>query len=311
MYSMRAKILVTVVAFAGLPAGAQNTVVPGGFQGRWASGQARCMTAHEGSLTVSANEFLFYESRAKVLSTRQIGRQEVEFDMEFTGEGQTWHDVGRFSLSSDARTLTDVTRPDGFARVRCEQIPLPSVDEAPNDPDFLAFRTSLLDAVASRDSAYILSIVSGGIRNSFRGDGGIDEFERDWQLDADDSRFWTEFGTVLRLGGAFQGENSFVAPYTTATWPNTLDGFEHAAVIAKNVNVRSEPSLTAPVISRMSYQTVGLTRVRPLGEWLPVRLANGGTGYINKSYVRSPNSYRAFFERRDGLWVLTIFIADD
>jgi hypothetical protein len=117
---------------------------------------------------------------------------------------------------------------------------LPFVDEAPSDPGFLAFRSSLLDAVASRDSAYILSIVSDRIRNSFGGDGGIDEFERFWQPDSQDSRFWTEFETALRLGGAFRCEDSFVAPYTTATWPNDLDGYAHAAVIGTNVNVRSE-----------------------------------------------------------------------
>ncbi len=310
MHSVRAVMLVAVLAFAQLPAGAQSAVVPGEFQGRWGSSQARCMFAHEGGLTVSADEFLFYESRAKVHSAQQVGRQEVEFDMEFSGEGQTWRGLRRFALSSDTRTLTDVTGPAPFARVRCEQNPLPFLDEGPSDPDFLAFRSSLLDAVASRDAAYILSIVSDRIRNSFGGDGGIDEFERVWQLDAQDSRFWTEFGTVLRLGGAFQGEDGFLAPYTTATWPNNLDGFQHVAVIGTNVNVRSEPSLTAPVVSRMSYQTVRMVMGWPPGEWLHVRLADG-TGYINVSYVRSPIGYRAFFERTDGRWVMTIFIAGD
>lgn len=312
MRSMLATILVAVAGFVPSPAGAQNTVVPAAFQGRWASAQTQCMTAHEGSLTVSADELLSYESRGKVLSTRQIGREEVEFDLAFYAveRQQTWRDIRRFMLSPDGRTLTDVTA-GNLVRVRCEQNPLPFVDEATRDPVFLAFRTNLLNAVARRDSAYIVSIVSDRIRNSFGGDGGIDEFERVWQLGAEDSRFWTEFGAVLRLGGAFQGEDSFIAPYTTATWPNMLDGFQHSAVIATGVNVRSAPSLSAPVVARMSYQTVRLASDRPPGDWLSVHLADGSTGYIDERYVRSPISYRAYFERMDGRWVLMMFIAGD
>lgn len=256
MNSIRGLIILTVSALSQSPSWAQNTAVPGGFQGRWASDQARCMSTHDSRLTVTEDEFLFYASRARVLAMRQIDRQEVEFDMEATGEGQTWRETRRFTLSPDASMLTDVTRPDPFVRVRCEQVPLPFVDEAPIDPDFLAFRTRLLEAVASRDSAFILSLVSDRILNSFGGNGGVDEFIMDWQLDSEDSRFWGEFETVLRLGGAFLAENKFLAPYVTATWQSVnLDGFEYSAVIGADVNVRSEPSLTAPVISTMSYQT--------------------------------------------------------
>jgi hypothetical protein len=309
MQSTRSVISVVALVLMQLPAAAQLPVVPAAFHGYWGSDQTRCMTVHEGRLTVFADELLFYESRAKVLSARQVGRNEVEFELESTGEGQTWREVRRFSISPDAGTLTDVTT--RFTRVRCEQLPLPFVDEAPNNPDFLAFRANLLDAVTSRDSAFILSIVSDRIRNSFGGNGGIDEFESYWQLDSEDSRFWAEFETVLRLGGALRGEGTFVAPYTTATWPSSLDGFEHAAIVGSNVNVRAEPSLNAPVLSRMSYQTVRLTRDRPPGEWQSVHLADGDIGYVNRAYLRSPNARRAYFERTEGQWVMTSFIAGD
>jgi hypothetical protein len=312
MKSNGAIFLFAAATLVQVPVEAQNSVVPGGFQGRWASDQTRCMSLHDSRLSVSEDEFLFYESRAKVLSARQTGPQEVEFEMESSGEGQTRREVRRFVLSPDGGTLTDVTSPAQFVRVRCEQVPLPFVDEASNDPDFLAFRTRLLEAVASRDTAFILSLVSDGILNSLGGDGGIDEFIRHWQLDAEVSRFWTEFETLLRLGGAFMTDDRFLAPYTAATWQNTnLDGFDYSAVIGANVNVRSEPSLTAPVVSRMSYQTVREARSISSDEWVPVRLTDGGTAYINKRYVRSPISYRAMFERSNGRWELTAFLAGD
>jgi hypothetical protein len=97
-----------------------------------------------------------------------------------------------------------------------------------------------------------------------------------------------------------------------ATWQSVnLDGFEYSAVIGADVNVRSEPSLTAPVISTMSYQTFRKVRGLSFEEWVPVHLTDGGTGYINRQYVRSPISYRAMFERTDGRWELTAFIAGD
>ena len=225
---------------------------------------------------------------------------------------QTWREVRRFTLSPDASTLTDVTYPTPFVRVRCEQVPLPFVDEAPTDPDFLVFRARLLEAVTSRDSAFVLSLVSDRIVNSFGGNGGVDEFILDWRLDAEDSRFWTEFETVLLLGGAFLAEDRFLAPYITATWQSVnLDPFEHSAVIGANVNVRSEPSVTAPVVSKMSYQTVREVNGLSSAEWVPVRLADGTTGYINERYVRSPIGYRAIFERSNGGWELTAFVAGD
>jgi hypothetical protein len=61
----------------------------------------------------------------------------------------------------------------------------------------------------------------------------------------------------------------------------------------------------------VSYQTVRLVRGWPPGDWLNVRLADGSTGYINVKYVRSPIGYRAIFERTDGRWVMTYFIAGD
>jgi hypothetical protein len=56
---------------------------------------------------------------------------------------------------------------------------------------------------------------------------------------------------------------------------------------------------------------VRLASDRPPGDWLSVHLADGSTGYIDERYVRSPISYRAYFERMDGRWVLTMFIAGD
>src|SRR5688500_6749978 len=84
---------------------------------------------------------------------------------------------------------------------------LPPVDEAANQPDFFTFRARLQAAIARRDAEAVLAILHKDIRNSFGGDGGIEEFKKKWRLAEADSVLWKELGTVLALGGSFDGRD--------------------------------------------------------------------------------------------------------
>jgi hypothetical protein len=57
------------------------------------------------------------------------------------------------------------------------------VDEATAQPDFFSFRAQLLAAIARRDVQALLSVVHKDIKNSFGGNGGIDEFKTLWIID--------------------------------------------------------------------------------------------------------------------------------
>src|SRR5918995_549351 len=107
---MRHQVIVGIlIAGTALVATAQDSKVPIEFQGRWAGTQAQCGVAHEASLTIHEDRIDFYESRGKVLAAVVTRPLEVELEIEATGEGQTWREVRRFTLSDDKRTLTDVT----------------------------------------------------------------------------------------------------------------------------------------------------------------------------------------------------------
>jgi hypothetical protein len=96
------------------------------------------------------------------------------------------------------------------------------VDQAAAQPDFLAFRTLTLDALARREAQSVLSVLSvvhADIRNSFGGHDGIKEFEEFWKLDDPDSPFWATMTAVLRLGGTFSADHTFEAPYVFSAWP--------------------------------------------------------------------------------------------
>ena len=95
----------------------------------------------------------------------------------------------------------------------------------------------MLEAIDRRDVAYVLRILDPAIKNSFGGDGGIEEFKQAWKPESPDSELWTELRFVLAHGGAFQ-EGNFVAPYFFSSFPDLHDvpgydedSFRYGAVI--------------------------------------------------------------------------------
>lgn len=188
------------------------------------------------------------------------------------------------------------------------------VDEAARDPSFFAFRAQLLTAVARRDAGAILAVVHPDIKNSLGGDQGLDEFKSTWRLDRAESEFWAEFGETLALGGAFQGPDGFVAPYTFTRWPNGLDAFEHVVATSGGVPARAEARDEAAVLATLDFSIVRIGKAGYGGDpqgWQQIALADGRQAYVRVSSVRSPIDYRAYFVRRDGRWRLMMFLAGD
>jgi hypothetical protein len=191
------------------------------------------------------------------------------------------------------------------------------VDEAVRDPELFAFRARLQEAVARHDVAALLEAVDPNIKVDFGGGGGIADFRNAWKLqDGDKSPLWAELGLVLALGGAFQGDNLFAAPYVFTS--NKVDAYEQAVVLGTNVRVRAEPRVGSPVLATLSFDIVRLSqaarsRLTPeqAEEWTAVELQGGRTGYIASRYVRSPIDYRALFNKIDGRWRMTAFVAGD
>jgi hypothetical protein len=197
------------------------------------------------------------------------------------------------------------------------------VDEASQDASFLEFREKLAEAIKNRDKDYILSILDPDIKNSFGGDGGIEEFKSLWKLDESESELWNELLAVLTLGGAFGeylGGTSFEAPYVSASWPDEYDAYEYMAIVGENVSVRLEPSLSATVIDALSYDIVKRVYVlcSVLGEikadghtWMLIITPDGKAGFVSRKYLRSAIDYRAYFSKTDGKWFMACFIAGD
>lgn len=189
------------------------------------------------------------------------------------------------------------------------------VDEAAKDPSFFVFRARLFRAIQQRDSAYLISIVDPNIANNFGGDDGLAHFKRIWRPERPTSQVWKELMNTLALGGKFDENKSFAAPYLFNGFPERFDAFEYSAIIDEGVRVRREPNTRAQVIRTLSFDVVKLATGTTVNanqrEWVPIELADGQKGWVASEYIRSPIDLRAIFEKKNGKWVMTAFIAGD
>ena len=199
-----------------------------------------------------------------------------------------------------------------FAPDAVAQITLRPVDQAASQPDFFTFRAHLQAAIARRDAAAVLAVVHKDIKNSFGGDDGREGFKQKWQPESADSSLWKELGAVLALGGSFDRDGQFVAPYVFSRWPDKVDSFENVAIIGANVRVREAPRNDSATVGSLSFVVVPVLQEKePHEGWTAIRQPNGKAGYVLSQYARSPIDYRAAFKRIDNRWQLTLFLAGD
>jgi hypothetical protein len=116
----------------------------------------------------------------------------------------------------------------------------------------------------------------------------------------------------LSLGGSFTAANQFTAPYVSSRWPHDVHAYDYVAIIGTSVRVRALPDPTAELVASLAYDIVAqVDSTLANDDWTAIRLSSGKLGYVAKRYVRSPIDYRASFEKSDGRWQMTIFLAGD
>ena len=196
------------------------------------------------------------------------------------------------------------------------------VDDGNKDASFQLFRQRLLKAVQGQEKEFVLSILDPHILNSFGGEGGVAEFKEAWRLDRAKSGLWDTLIVILSHGGSLSGVadgDEFWAPYVFSVWPQDIGPFDHGAIMGEDVNVRSRPSLKAPVIRQLSYDIVGLSDDPPVPDedarvsekWTKITTPQGEEGYVSNRYVRGPIDYRAGFKKVGGRWVMKALVAGD
>lgn len=201
----------------------------------------------------------------------------------------------------------------------------PPVDEAAQNPGFLAYRAALIDAVVRRDIDAVLTLSDREIHLSFGGHAGHDDFRELLEVDPDllseeykheaprmRAENWAALETVLRMGGKFTDAETFAAPYTwTFDLPGDVDGYLAHMVTGSGVALRDRPIRFGKVVARLDHDVVQLREWAVGTSYAKVELMDGTVGYVHGDYLRAHIDYRAIFVHDDGNWLMTTFIAGD
>lgn len=248
--------------------------------------------------------------------------------------------------ASNRRQTSEKQTPEAFAEKpatpkdeeqKLARKPIDLSDEVETGSEFYSFRQELRQAVTERNAYFIRSILPvDGISLGFSTPIGIEKLG----LENPDGRFWSLLEKAIANSCAAESSDNYppVDPGTTV-WvcsnvtkefyrqypaPTSASGLDwelnHAIVVGRNVNVRSQASLDSKVISTLSDEVVNLDRpaaekqwqeevekgreVDPIYGWTPVILPNGEKGYVYNRYVYNPLENRAVFGKVAGEWQL-------
>lgn len=183
------------------------------------------------------------------------------------------------------------------------------------DGDFLSFLLELRSAVEARDIEAILSRSASDIFLSFGSQGGH-EVLRDLLSDPEAAGgYWQELKAVLHLPAAKGSEGLHCAPYFTCmNLPQDaglIEPFDTAFIVSGDVSVFAEPSDAAATLMNLSYDVVRVLEFAEDPNWVRVALPDGEAGYLRSDTYRTMFDFRANFEKVEGFWLMTSFVAGD
>ena len=199
----------------------------------------------------------------------------------------------------------------------------PPFDQAEGDASFLAYREALLDAVVERDIDTILAMASDDITFNFGDASGQSALRAFLDVDAEHfapeqkheapamrERNWAELETLLRLGGVFTEDGTFVAPYTwLADYPSDMDPFEVLFITGDGVALRDRPIRFGEVVARLNYDVVTFRNWVTGTQFFEVEMANGTIGFVDRDFARFLVDYRATFAKQEDTWKMTSLVA--
>ena len=185
-------------------------------------------------------------------------------------------------------------------------------DDGAEDPEFAAYRAALLLAAQRRDIEGVLSLSAPKIHLDFGGGVGRELFGE--RLSEKDTELWDALIYALQ-NGATRRDGAYSAPYWFAMpTDGAYDPYTTAFIPAWNVALHEAASPQSAAVQRISYSFVAVREpyVDPQeGGLQAVTTPDGAKGYIAIDQLRAVVDYRAGFERRDGRWLMTFFIAGD
>ncbi|WP_431113297.1 hypothetical protein [Variovorax paradoxus] len=176
------------------------------------------------------------------------------------------------------------------------------------DPSFKIFRSTLAKAVAKRDARVLRTLLSPELIFSYAGIEGPDEFLKIYDLSNKSSAIWGELSRVLALGGVFEQQGVYVAPYAYSEFPVDREPWKYVVVVARGATLVSAPREDGTIFARVPNEI--LERARKPGEdeeWIEVRYAGAGA-WIRSAHVWDPTSPHLVARKLGGKWLITDYI---
>jgi hypothetical protein len=189
------------------------------------------------------------------------------------------------------------------------------VDEATKDSTLLKFRERLRAAVQAKDVRQLVPLFANDVvvEQDVR---GVEALLRHYEFADRQSSYWRELETILSLGGRFQSNGTFCAPYLSCPYPPRF-GHDHVVVLEEKLPAFAKPSEKSEVLEWLSCDVLraggdGLPQVpASSGSWFPVWLPSNRWAFVDGTKVRSPAELALVFQQRAGQWLIVMFTAPD
>lgn len=79
--------------------------MPSAWRGRWAGQGGSCADSSDRRLDMAANRLTFYESVATPTRIERLSERELQLDLAFTGEGESWTRRSLLVIGENGRTM--------------------------------------------------------------------------------------------------------------------------------------------------------------------------------------------------------------
>lgn len=200
---------------------------------------------------------------------------------------------------------------------------LTPIDAARDDASLRALRDALLKAADAKDAAQLLPLFASQVVIDFRTPLTPAEVvnEINGYSPSDQALFWQDLREAVELGFVRWGMEVY-APYVIFQLSErAVSDAVPIGIVAAGVNVRREPSVTAPIVDRLSYDVLeaGPEEPRPAPpgqfggqyQWYQIRTPEGELGWVASKYLRFGGDLRFGFKKEHGRWRLTNWAVGD
>jgi hypothetical protein len=200
---------------------------------------------------------------------------------------------------------------------------LTPIDAAKDDASLRTLRDALLKAADAKDAARLQPLLASQVLIDFNKALTPAEVvnEINGYSPSDQALFWQDFRAAVELG-FIRRDIDVCAPYVVFQLSERAVSDEiPVGIVAAGVNVRRQPSVTAPIIDRLSYDVLeaGPEEPRPAPpgqfggqyQWQQIRTPKGDLGWVASKYLRVSGDRRFCFEKEHGQWKLTGWAVGD